>query len=113
MNRFNNNGKENVSTDNILARRARRTAKLEAEREFGKTQIVVTLITQSRRFDDPANTIEVDGYGIVNLAVTHAFSNNLRLSGRLNNIFDKEYQTVDTFNELDRNVFFTIAYEPT
>lgn len=99
-------------TDNRLPRRARRSAKLEVERRFGKTRIAVSLIAQSRRFDDPGNTIEVNGYGIVNMAVDHELSKNWKLRGRLNNLFDKEYQTVDTFDELDRNVFVTLAYQP-
>lgn len=99
-------------TDDRLARRAKRTLKLDIERRFRNTQVILSVIAQSRHFDDQANTIEVDGYGIVNLAANHELSKNLRLSGRINNIFDKEYQTVDTFNELGRNIFVTIAYQP-
>ncbi len=100
------------ATNNILARRARRTAKLQLQRRFRRTEIALSIIAQSRRFDDPANTIEVDGYGIVNLAINHELSKDLRLSGRINNLFDKEYQTIDTFNELKRNVFVALAYQP-
>ncbi|MDH3673022.1 MAG: TonB-dependent receptor, partial [Gammaproteobacteria bacterium] len=99
-------------TDNRLPRRARRSAKLEAERRFGKTRAALSLIAQSRRFDDPDNTIEVNGYGIVNVAVSRELSKNWTLRGRFNNLFDKEYQTVNSFDELDRNVFVTLAYQP-
>lgn len=102
----------NDTTGDDLPRRSKEILRLDLERRFPKTNLLFTLIAQGSRFDDTANMIEVAGYGVVNAAVTHQLTKNWELGGRINNLFDKEYQTVDTFNELGRNVLFTAAFRP-
>ncbi len=103
----------NDVTGNVLPRRSKKWLRFDLSRSFGsKTHLLFTLIAQGPRFDDAANTIEVPGYGLVNVAVRHKISKSWELGGRINNLFDKEYQTVDTFNELGRNVLVTVAYRP-
>ncbi|MEE9598212.1 MAG: TonB-dependent receptor [Acidiferrobacterales bacterium] len=100
------------ATDNILARRAQRSLRLDLDRRVGKTEVGLSLIAQSRRYDDAANTIKVPGYGILNLRAVRRLSKNWQLRARIKNIFDKEYQTIDTFNTLGRNIVITLAYQP-
>jgi len=68
------------------------------------------VLAQSERFDDAANTIEVPGYGILNLRAARRISKDWQLRARIGNVFDKEYQTIDTFNMLGRNILITLAY---
>jgi vitamin B12 transporter len=100
------------ATGNVLPRRSKEWLKLDFERRYGKTNLLFTLIAQGPRFDDLANTKEIPGYGLVNVAVRHQLTKDWAIGGRINNLFDKDYQTVDTFNELGRNVLFTVAYQP-
>ncbi len=98
------------ATDNKLARRAQRSLKLDLDRRVGNTEIGLTVLAQSERFDDAANTIEVPGYGILNLRAARRISKDWQLRARIGNVFDKEYQTIDTFNMLGRNILITLAY---
>ena len=100
------------ATGNVLPRRSKEWLKLDFERRYGKTNLLFTLIAQGPRFDDLANTVEVPGYALVNVAVRHQLTKDWAIGGRINNLFNKDYQTVDTFNELGRNVLFTVAYQP-
>ncbi|MFQ5935621.1 MAG: TonB-dependent receptor domain-containing protein [Acidiferrobacterales bacterium] len=102
----------NDETGNVLPRRSKEWLRFDVERRIRKTQLLFTLILQGPRFDDANNTVEVPGYGIVNIAVRHQLSKSWEIGGRINNVFDKEYQTVDTFNELGLNALFTVAYRP-
>ncbi len=100
------------ATGNILPRRSKEWLKLDFERRYGKTNLLFTLIAQGPRYDDLANTVEVSGYAVVNVAVRQQLSKDWVIGGRINNLFNEDYQTVDTFNELGRNVLFTVAYQP-
>jgi vitamin B12 transporter len=100
------------ATGNVLPRRSKEWLRLDVERRYGNTNLLVSLIAQGPRFDDPANMEEIPGYAVVNVAVRHQISKSWVIGGRINNLLDKEYQTVDTFNELGRNVLFTVAYRP-
>ena len=70
------------------------------------------MLAQSERYDDSANTIRVPGYGILNLRAGRRISKNWQLRARIENVFDKDYQTIDTFNTLGRNIVITLAYQP-
>jgi vitamin B12 transporter len=98
------------ATGNVLPRRSKEWLRLDVERRYGNTNLLVSLIAQGPRFDDPANMEEIPGYAVVNVAVRHQISKSWVIGGRINNLLDKAYQTVDTFNELGRNVLFTVAY---
>jgi vitamin B12 transporter len=100
------------ATGNVLPRRSKEWLKLDFERRYGKTNLLFTLIAQGPRYNDLANTVEVSGYAVVNVAVRHQLSKDWAIGGRINNLFNEDYQTVDTFNELGRNVLFTVAYQP-
>lgn len=100
------------ATGNVLPRRSKEWLRLDFERRYGNTNLLFSLVAQGPRFNDPANSEEVPGYAVVNIAVRQQISKSWVIGGRINNLFDKEYQTVDTFNELGRNVLFTIAYHP-
>ena len=103
----------NDVTGNVLPRRSKKWLRFDLSRSFrGKTNLLFTFLAQGPRFDDAANINEVPGYGLVNVAVRHKISKSWELGGRINNLFDKQYQTVDTFNELGRNVLVTVAYRP-
>lgn len=99
------------NTGNTLPRRARRSLRIDTDRQFGKSGLGASLIAQSTRFDDIANTKQVAGYGIVNLRASQQLSRKLKLQGRIDNVLDKDYQVVDTYNTAGRSLFLTLRYE--
>ncbi len=100
------------ATGKVLPRRAKETLRFDFERRHKQATLLLSFIAQGSRFDDLANTVEIPGYGVVDLAIRHRLTRDWEVGGRVNNLFDKRYQTVDTFNELGRNALFTLAYRP-
>ncbi len=100
------------ATGNVLPRRAKETLRFDFERRHKRASVLLSLVAQGPRFDDLANTVEVAGYGVVNLAIRYQLTRDWEIGGRVNNLFDQSYQIVDTFNELGRNALVTVAYRP-
>ncbi|MBA1446849.1 MAG: TonB-dependent receptor [Gammaproteobacteria bacterium] len=104
-------------TDEVLLRRARKTLRLDADRQFGASGIGMSLIAQDSRTDQdfstfPAQTVDLAGYALVNLRASHRLSSEWIVRGQIKNLLDKEYETVKTYNSLGREVFVSIAYAP-
>jgi vitamin B12 transporter len=97
---------------NILARRAQQSFRLDTYRTFGKFTTGALLLAEGRRYDDPGNTSELDGYAKVDLRAEYQINSHWRLQGRVENIFDKQYETAAFFNQPGRNFFATLRYQP-
>jgi vitamin B12 transporter len=99
------------STDKVLLLRAKRTAKLDFQRQFGPGSIGLAVLAQSSRYADQENTEELGGYGIANLRGAWLLSKHWQLKGKIGNIGDKSYETSPHYNSLDRTYFVGIAYD--
>ncbi len=97
---------------NDLPRRAKESFRLDLDRSFDKFRLGGTLFTEGRRYDNLANTVELQGYTTVDLRVTYAFAGSWTLNGRIANLFDASYETAAYFNQDGRNVFVTLRYQP-
>lgn len=93
-----------------LARRAEQTLSYDVSRAFGAFDIGAHVLAQGKRFDDRANRIEVDGFVTVDLRTAYRIDKHWLLSAKLNNLLDKDYQTVATYNNFGRNFFFTVHF---
>ncbi len=100
-----------VATDHILPRRSKRSLRLDADRAFGKTRFGMTWLAQGRRFDDAANTVVVGGYGLLNLRAEYELSRDWRVRAHLDNVFDKQYETVHDYNTPGRSLFVSLGYQ--
>ncbi len=100
-----------VATDHILPRRSKRTLRLDTDRAFGKTRFGMTWLAQGRRFDNAANTVVVGGYGLLNLRAEYDLSKDWLVRARLDNILDKQYETVHDYNTPGRSVFVSLGYQ--
>jgi vitamin B12 transporter len=54
--------------------------------------------------------VRVGGYATVDIRAAYHFDKNWMASARVNNLLDKQYQLVDTYNMPDRNFFVSIHY---
>jgi len=93
-----------------LPRRAEKTLSYDLSRSFGQFDLGAHVLAQADRFDDTQNQIKVAGYVTVDLRSAYHLSKNWTLSAKLNNLLDKNYQTVNTFNTAGRNFFLSIHY---
>lgn len=93
-----------------LARRSSQTLSYDVSRSFDAVDVGAHVLAQGSRFDDRANQTKVSGFVTVDLRAAYHVNKNWVFSAKLNNLLDKQYQTVDTYNNFGRNFFFTIHY---
>ena len=105
------------ATDNLLPRRAQRSAKFDIDREFGALGLGVSWRAQDSRYGDPANTRlqHIGGYGLLDLRASYKFSDAWQGQLRLDNVLDKDYALNRTSDGLDFNQpgfgwFATLTY---
>ena len=101
---------KNRETNARLPRRAEQTLAFDLSRTFGSFDLGANVLAQGDRFDNTQNTIKVAGYVTVDLRAAYHLNKNWMLSAKLNNLLDKNYQTVDTYNMPDRNFFVSVHY---
>ncbi|MDR3159056.1 MAG: TonB-dependent receptor [Zoogloeaceae bacterium] len=98
-----------------LARRARDKATLNLTRAWGKLETGMEIIGVGRRYDrnylkTAADKEELGGYGLTNLTARYALGKNLALEARLNNLFDKQYETARYYGTDGFNAFIGLRY---
>ena len=97
---------------NDLPRRARLFARFELEHEIHRCAIGTVVVAEGRRFDDLANTQQLDGYVTVGLTFAWRVLPALILRGRIGNLFDTHYETAAHFNQDGRNGWLNLEYTP-
>jgi len=101
---------KNRETNARLPRRAEKTLSFDLSRSFGQFDLGANVLAQSDRFDEALNKTKVAGYVTVDLRSAYHLNKNWMLSAKLNNLLDKQYQTINTYNTADRNFFLSIHY---
>jgi len=101
---------KNRETNARLPRRAEKTLSYDLSRSFGQFDLGAKVLAQADRFDDALNKTKVAGYVTVDLRTAYHLNKNWMLSAKLNNLLDKQYQTINTYNTADRNFFLSIHY---
>ncbi|MFA5982474.1 MAG: TonB-dependent receptor [Methylococcaceae bacterium] len=101
---------ENRATNLILPRRSQQTLSFDLSKSVGDWDLGTYVLAQGRRFDDAANQIKVNGFVTLDLRAAYHVNKHWTLSGKLANLLDKNYQTVNNFNTAGRNFFVSIHY---
>jgi vitamin B12 transporter len=97
---------------NLLPRRAEQSARIDLDKDLGAWRLGGSLIGVGRRFDDTANTLVLDPYGTLDLRAEYALGKGFRVQGRLENLFDADYETAAYYNQPGRGFYLTLRYEP-
>ncbi|WP_129136818.1 TonB-dependent receptor [Luteimonas sp. YGD11-2] len=98
--------------DNLLARRARNTGRVDIDRAFGALRVGATVNAAGHRYDDAANLDRVGGFATTDLRVEYAFAPAWALQARVSNVFDRDYETVRWYNQPGRGFMVTLRYAP-
>ncbi|MEC5216914.1 vitamin B12 transporter [Actimicrobium sp. GrIS 1.19] len=98
----------NDATDQILPRRARTLAALSAAQAFGALRAGADVQYTGSRND---GSHPLGAYALVNLNARYALSKSLALFGRIDNLFDRDYQTVYGYNQPPRGVFIGLRWQ--
>ena len=104
------NRSDGPNKGNLLARRPEQTFQLDVQRALGPVGVGGSLFMAGRSFDDAANSARLDGYALVDLRAEYAFTPSLRLQGRVENLFDEDYETADWYNQPGRAYYLTLRY---
>lgn len=107
---------EDRQTDNVLQRRAQRSARLDLDRRLGDLSLGGSLVVSGHRYDDAENENRLAGYGLLDLRAGWRFAP--RWSGRVvvRNVLDKEYATTRNFSGWEylnagRSVMASLRYD--
>ena len=101
---------EDRATGKVLRRRSRETLRVDAGRPFGNWRVNLSALAQGKRYEDAANTIELDGYALVDANLIYAFTTQWDLGLYAQNLFDEDYQTADGFNQKGRTAMLRLRY---
>ena len=102
------------STEVVLIRRPKHKLVLSTGYEFSsKFQMNLTARHTGKRVDldfsqYPSPRVVLKEYSVVNLAASYNFSNKLKLTGRVDNLFDKKYQEVYSYGSVPLSVYMGI-----
>jgi vitamin B12 transporter len=106
---------QNKSHDAVhkqLARRARNKATASLTHTWDKLETALEAVAVGKRYDASNNRETLGGYTLVNLAASYALTPELHLEGRLNNLFDKKYETARYYNTEGFSAFLGLRYLP-
>ena len=103
---------ENTETGKTLRRRAEQFANINLDRNWGKWSTGLSWKMTGHRYDDADNTERLGGYALVDLRVNYQVAQDWSLQASMNNVFDKEYETVKDYNSLDRTLMVSVSYQP-
>ena len=98
-------------TGKQLKERAHQSYKWQAETSWQKWDAATSWIFQGERFANDTNTIEVGGYSLWDVSAGYHLLPQLRLGGRIDNLFDKEYVTVRGYVPQGRSYYLNFAYQ--
>ena len=94
---------ENRDTGLTLARRPRHTATLTGEWSLaGDVSLAADLRIVSSSFDDAFNAVRLDGYAVLTLRGSWQVSEHVQLFGRVENLWDEQYQTAAGYGTAGR-----------
>ena len=103
---------KNETTGDLLARRAERSLTASLTYDIGPYQLGADFLAQSRRKDSDFSDVYNAGYGLMNLTAEWHVQRDWRITGRIENVFDKNYELADGFNTAGRSVMIEARYHP-
>ena len=102
----------NEITGKRLPRRSADQFRLGADYAVGAWAVGGSVLRAGSSFNDAANTQPVDGYTTADLYASYKLNQDWSLQAKVNNLTDKQYETVRGFNQPGRSVFVTLSWQP-
>ena len=102
----------NELTGMRLPRRSTNQATLGADHTAGRWTYGGAILHVGSRFDDTANLAPLDAYTTADLYAEYALAKDWKLQARVNNLTNRQYETILGYNQPGRGVFVTLRYQP-
>ena len=97
------------ATNARLRRRAQTLASLAADRAFGAWQVGGDVGFTGAR---PDGSAQLGAYALVNLTARYRLAKSVEVYGRVENVFDRDYQTATGYNQPSRGLFAGVRWQP-
>ncbi|MDL4864758.1 TonB-dependent receptor, partial [Halomonas elongata] len=101
---------EDRETGNQLARRAKKSLRFDADRELGDWTLGGSVIAQGERYDDAENQQRLGGFATFDLRASWDFAPGWSTRLTLENLLDKQYQTVGGYDSAGRAAFLSVSF---
>jgi vitamin B12 transporter len=98
-----------LSTGSRLARRAATLGHLALSRDVGAWQLGANLRYSGARLDGSKT---LGSYAVLDLTASYAISREVKLLGRIENLFDRDFETVYGYRQSGRGAFAGISWQP-
>lgn len=95
---------------NQLPRRPEFTGRVDVQRRIQKWTLGARLASQGPSFDDSANSRRVPGFTLLGLRAEYRLGDVWRIQARVENVFDRQYETVAFYNQPGRAAYLTLRY---
>lgn len=102
---------EDRETNTQLARRTKKTARLDIDKKINKLEIGGSLLAEGKRYDFPGNTNELAGFATLDLRAGWRFERDWSARLTVNNVLDKEYSTAGGYITAGRTAMLTVRYD--
>ncbi|WP_020410606.1 TonB-dependent receptor domain-containing protein [Hahella ganghwensis] len=96
----------------LLTRRPERSARMDLDYHTEVWSVGATLVSVGRSYDDLGNSRKVDGYETLDVRAQIELVDSWLLQGRVENVFDVEYETASYFNQPGLGFYLTLRYAP-
>jgi vitamin B12 transporter len=100
-----------LSTDELLLRRAEENFTLGVLRRFGAHEIAIDVLYAGDREDFGTPQVRLPAYWLANLSAKVALGERFTLLARVENLFDEDYELANGFNTMGQSVFAALRYE--
>ncbi|MEY4768751.1 MAG: hypothetical protein RL637_1390 [Pseudomonadota bacterium] len=104
------------ATQTRLIRRVNKSLSFDLSHQFNQLEFGIAVLAQGNRqdiyYDDyyQQQYKKIAGYVTVDLRSKYSFDKQWSIAAKLNNLFNKDYQTVNNYNMANRNFMFTVEY---
>lgn len=101
-----------VNDGKLLRRRPEKIVNIDLSRDFGKASFAASIHGEGKRYEDASNTDKLAGFATLNLRGSYELNKDWKVSARVDNVLDKDYETVRGYNQLGTNGMITLHYSP-
>ena len=108
---------ENKTNGKLLRRRAEQSLSFDADYRFDDVTLGFTVRSESHRFDDAANMVQLGGYTTGAIRASYRINDQWSVKAKIDNVTDKAYVTASSFSlgnyrSVGQEAMITIAYTP-
>ena len=102
----------NELTGKRLPRRSSSQFRLGADYEIGVWTLGGSVISAGNSFNDAANLQPLDGYTTADLYADYRINKDWKVQAKVNNLSNKQYETILGYNQPGRSVYVTLRWQP-